>query len=326
MKQAAIYLRVSSIGQVGRAESAEGFSIEAQREACIRKARELEAVVAEEYVDAAESAKTANRPQLNALLARLESSRDLDLVIVHKIDRLARSRADDVAIVAAIRAGGARLVSVTENIDETPTGTLLHGIMASVAEFYSRNLATEILKGTVQKAKDGGTPTRTPLGYLNVQRFDNGHEIRTVEIDPDRADLVQWAFAAYASGSYSLTTVCEELEAKGLRTKGTRSRPGVPLGTSALARMLRQRYYIGFVTYRGVEYEGKHPRLISPELFTRVGAVLEAHTNSGQKDRKHWHYLKGVVFCARCSRRLIYTKARGRGGVYEGGVPVAGGK
>jgi hypothetical protein len=34
---------------------------------------------------------------------------------------------------------------------------LLHGIMASIAEFYSRNLATEVLKGMTTKAKGGGT-------------------------------------------------------------------------------------------------------------------------------------------------------------------------
>jgi DNA invertase Pin-like site-specific DNA recombinase len=206
MSQAVLYLRVSSIGQVRRAESAEGFSIEAQREGCRRKAAELEATIAGEYIDYAESAKTANRPQLKAMLSRLEAG-DIDYVIVHKLDRLARSRADDVAIVAAIRAAGARLVSVSENIDETPTGGLLHGIMASVAEFYSRNLATEILKGTVQKAKNGGTPKRVPLGYLNVRKFEEGREIRTVEIDPERAELVAWAFAAYASGSYTLETL-----------------------------------------------------------------------------------------------------------------------
>lgn len=62
-----------------------------------------------------------------------------DFIIVHKVDRLARSRADDVALTAAITASGARLVSVTENIDETPSGLLFHGIMSSIAEFYSRS-------------------------------------------------------------------------------------------------------------------------------------------------------------------------------------------
>lgn len=62
----------------------------------------------------------------------------VDYVIVHKLDRLARSRADDIAITQAVHASGARLISSTEGIDATPNGTLLHGIMASIAESYSR--------------------------------------------------------------------------------------------------------------------------------------------------------------------------------------------
>lgn len=66
----------------------------------------------------------------------------VNYVIVHKLDRLARSRVDDVAITQAVHAAGARLISSTEGIDTTPNGVLLHGIMASIAEFYSRNLSS----------------------------------------------------------------------------------------------------------------------------------------------------------------------------------------
>ncbi len=56
-------------------------------------------------------------------------------VVVHKVDRLARNRADDIAINLALNEAGAELVSVSENIDQTPSGLLLHGIMSSIAEF-----------------------------------------------------------------------------------------------------------------------------------------------------------------------------------------------
>ncbi|MDT5092633.1 MAG: site-specific recombinase [Mycobacterium sp.] len=73
------------------------------------------------------------------------------------------------------------MVSVTENVDETPSGMLLLGIMSSIAEFYSRNLATETRRGRVQKAQNGGTPGMVPFGYLNVRtRTDDGSEIRMV--------------------------------------------------------------------------------------------------------------------------------------------------
>lgn len=203
MKRAVIYLRVSTDAQADKDHDPEGYSIPAQRDACLRKAAQLEAVVVDEYIDRGESAKSADRPALQTMLHRIESERDVQLVIVHKIDRLARNRYDDVTINLAIQKAGADLVSVSENVDDTPSGQLLHAIMAAQAEFYSRNLAHEALKGMTQKAKRGGTPTRAPLGYLNTREIYQGREIRTVVVDSDRAPLVQWAFEAYATGNYS---------------------------------------------------------------------------------------------------------------------------
>ena len=132
--------------------------------------------------------------------------------IVHKIDRLARNRADDVMIHLALKEAGVMLVSATENIDETPSGMLLHGIMSTIAEFYSRNLASEVSKGMNQKARTGGTNGKASIGYLNVTKRDElGREMRIVEPDPERAGLVRWAFEAYATGNYSTITLHEEL-------------------------------------------------------------------------------------------------------------------
>lgn len=102
-------------------------------------------MIVAEFIDAGESAKSADRPELQRMLRYLTENHT-DYVLVHKVDRLARNRVDDVEITMAIKKAGATLVSATENIDETPSGMLLHGIMSSIAEFYSRNLATEVHK------------------------------------------------------------------------------------------------------------------------------------------------------------------------------------
>ena len=91
------------------------------------------------------------------MLCYLKDASDVDYVIVHKLDRLARNRADDVEINRAFDEAGVRLVSTSENIDQPPGGILLHGIMSSIAEFYSRNLANEVIKGMSEKARNGGT-------------------------------------------------------------------------------------------------------------------------------------------------------------------------
>ena len=114
--------------------------------------------------------------------------------------------ADDVTIHFTLKQAGVTLVSTSENIDETPSGMLMHGIMSSIAEFYSRNLANEVTKGLVQKASLGGTVSRAPLGYRNVHVTDElGRVNRTVEIDPERAHLITWAFYRYAEGDCSLS-------------------------------------------------------------------------------------------------------------------------
>jgi len=102
-----IYARVSTREQARTGGGEEGYSIPAQREACKDKARQLDAAVTGVYVDAGESAKTANRPDLQRMLRDVTKQRPT-YVIVHKIDRLARNREDDIAINLALKKGGTR--------------------------------------------------------------------------------------------------------------------------------------------------------------------------------------------------------------------------
>ena len=309
------YLRVSTKDQAQRGGRDEGFSIPAQREANQRKADAIGAQIVEEFVDAGESAKSADRPELMRMIQYVKQHR-VSYCIVHKVDRLARNRADDVAIHLALREAGVMLVSATENIDETPSGMLLHGIMSSIAEFYSRNLATEVVKGLTQKAQSGGTPGKAPIGYLNNRKLDeNRREIRFVEVDPDRAPLVRWAFYAYATGEWSLSSLQRELTMRGLTTVPTPKFPSTPLSTSAVHKMLTRPYYKGMIIYRGTSYQGTHEPLVPPEVWYQVQSVLRSHDSAGERTQKHEHYLKGTLFCGQCGSRLLVAHAKSKSGM-----------
>ncbi|HQZ84924.1 MAG TPA: recombinase family protein, partial [Actinomycetota bacterium] len=308
------YLRVSTKEQAEKGGKEEGFSIPAQRDANLHKANQLGAVVVEEFVDAGESAKKADRPALQRMI-RYVKQHKVAYCIVHKVDRLARNRADDVAIHFALQEAGVMLVSATENIDETPSGMLLHGIMSTIAEFYSRNLATEVVKGMTQKAMTGGTPSKAPVGYLNtLERDELGREVRSIALDADRAPLVKWAFEAYASGNYSLAGLRTELVKRGLTTSPTPRRPSRSIALSSVHRMLQNPYYKGDVVYRGVRYDGAHDRLVEPEVWYQVQSVLSAHNSSGDRTQKHDHYLKGSVYCRECGSRLMINNTKARNG------------
>ncbi len=317
-KVAVSYVRVSTKEQAQRDGDPDGYSLPAQLEANRRKAHSLKALVVKEFVERGESAKNAEtRQELQSMLAYIKEH-SVDYVIVHKVDRLARNRLDDAQIHLLIKQAGAELVSATENIDETPSGMLLHGIMSSIAEFYSRNFAHEVVKGMEQKAKTGGTPGLAPLGYRNVRVInEDGREVRTVVVDPDRAPLITWAFHAYATGEWTSRRLATELERRGLTTRPSPRSPGRPIKQNSLHKILTTPYYKGEVTYRGVRYSGRHEPLIDEATWTRVQDVLASRA-TGEKQREHPHYLKSSVFCgnaavgslSRCRRiaRGPYTR------------------
>ena len=312
--RALIYLRVSTKDQAEAGRDVEGYSIPAQREACRRRAETLDADVADEFVDRGESARSSDRPELQRMLTHV-SDHSIDYLIVHKVDRLARNRSDDVTIHMALQAAGVRLVSCSENIDETPSGMLLHGIMSSIAEFYSRNLASEVIKGSVQKAKAGGTISKAPCGYVNVRKVVNGREVRAVDIDPQRGPLMRFAFEAYSGGDWTIRDLLEELTQRGLTPTPGPNKPSKRLAVSHVRRRLRRPDYTGWRRYKGVEYpNGQHEALVDDATWQKVQDQLDAKGRSGEKRRKHHHYLKGTVFCGDCGSRLIVSRATNRHG------------
>ena len=115
-KFAVSYLRVSTRLQAERGGGAdEGFSIPAQREANKRKALSMGAMIGKEFVDRGASARSAARPELQAMLEYIKENKDrVDYVIVHKVDRLIRNRWDDADISRALVKHNVKLVSTME--------------------------------------------------------------------------------------------------------------------------------------------------------------------------------------------------------------------
>lgn len=123
------------------------------------------------------------------------------------------------------------------------------------------------------KAKMGGTPDKAPTGYLNVRHYKQGVETRTVEVDPERAPHVQWAFERYTQGDISVSNLTKLLEQRGMTSAPLKNTPPRPLSRGRVHNMLKDSYYIGVVTYRGVQYPGVHEPLITESTFLKVQDV-----------------------------------------------------
>ncbi len=166
----------------------------------------------------------------------------------------------------------------------------------------------------LNKAQAGGTVGRAKVGYLNVTVNIDGHRVNTVSVDDERAPFIVMAFELVATGEFSnVEQALTKATEAGLRMPGT----GTPMSIQTMWKVLRDRYYCGYLTYKGVEYKARHDRLIDEDLFERVQKILDAHSGTGVRMRSHPHYLKGALWCNRCKRRFIVQRTKNRhGGVY----------
>src|SRR5262249_3785442 len=181
-----LYARVSTDKQAQKE-----LSIPAQVSAMREHARRNGWKVVGHFVDRGESARTINRPELKRLIAHCKEQEGIDLVLVHKIDRLARNLIDHATIKAILKQKGIKLVSVSEPFDDNPIGQLMENILASISEWYSANLGEEIRKGNLAKLSKGEWPHRPPIGYRSVKGASN----RVEHVPDERAGpLVRQAF------------------------------------------------------------------------------------------------------------------------------------
>ena len=305
-KAAAIYLRVSSEMQV------DGFSIEAQKIACLKYANEqgYEVTDSHIYIDEAYSAKNEDRPEFKRLMTAAHSS-EFSLIIIHKMDRFERNFRAMTNTLEDLANIGVRVYSIHENLELANTLTVnLFGI---INEHYIQNLSWETAKGKHQAAKEGYfIGSRVPFGYRKWKVGDPPEmDKRLLFIDEKEGPALQHCFEMYATGNYSFEDLADYLNSNGFI-----SRSGKAFRKDTLRSMLENPIYIGIIEYQGVKkdsyltYKGKHQPLVSTELFNQVAAIREIKGNEKCRIRrdntelKEKYMVQNLICCETCIRRL----------------------
>jgi len=295
---AVIYARYSCHGQQEQ-------SIEGQIRDCNTYAEREGLKVVGEYIDRALSGKTDDRPDFRRMISD-SSKKQFQYIIVWKLDRFSRNRIDSAMNKHELKKNGVKVVSAMENISDNPEGKLLEGIIESVAEYYSGNLAQNVKRGmreTILKGSHtGGT---TPFGFKSIVDGDK----RKLVADEHKAPIIRYVFEEYAKGT-SKKKIMQELTARGVLNYD-----GNPLTLSCLQNTLKNPKYIGKYMYDGEEVPGACEALISEEIFDAVQAKLEnAKQAPAAKKARQDYLLQGKAFCGHCGARLIGESGANRHG------------
>ena len=314
MPVAACYLRVSTEDQTEYSPDAQLAAI---RKYCRDNGIDLDP--AHIYRDDGISGRSAaKRPGFQAMIAAARrGDHPFDLILVHKLDRFARSREDSVVYKSLLqRECRVRVVSVTEPIADDKTAIIMEPILEAMAEYYSANLSEEVKKGMTQKALRGELQSTPSWGYRAVAG--------KLVPDPELAPVVRSIFERFAAGEgfYPL--------ARWLNESGFRTYRGNRFENRTVEYMLRNPVYIGKLRWtptgktrrdfnrpETILADAAHEPLVTPELFDaaqrRVAELKSRHPYKGKPDgyaRKHW--LCGIIRCAACGSTLTVYPGRGQ--------------
>ena len=285
MKKAVIYARYSSHSQ--RDES-----IDAQLRECHDYAIKNDYIILGEYCDKALTGKTDNRAAFQKMIKDAKNNK-FNYVLVYKLDRFARNRYDSAMYKNILKKHDVKVVSIKENISDSPEGIILESVLEGMAEYYSANLSQNIKRGMTENAlqcKYNGSGV--PLGYSITPD-------KHYELNPTGAKIVKEIFELYARGrtTAEIINYCNE--------QGYKTQLGSPFNKNSLKKLLRNEKYIGTYKHGDIVIENGIPSIVERELFDKVQSKLKENYKSRARSTAKADYLLSTkVFCGHCGTNM----------------------
>ena len=298
--KAVIYARYST-------ESQREESIEGQIRECTEYAARNGITLLRTYIDRALSARTADRPEFQRMIADSEGGL-FDAVLVWKLDRFSRDRYDSAHYKHILKKNGVRVISAKENISDGPEGIILESMLEGYAEYYSAELSQKIQRGqydNAMKCKNNGG--NIPYGYY----VDKNTGV--LAVDPVKAPVVREIYTWFDAGE-RITDIRKSLNDRGLRTGR-----GVPFTIGGVSLILKNRKYIGEYRYSKVVIPDGIPAIIDKELFERVQRRMKANQKAPARAKAAEEYLLTTkLFCGTCGRIMAGESGKGsKGTIYH---------
>ena len=309
-----IYTRVSSLAQDV------DLSISAQINALRKYALANDMVIAEEYIEEAESGRSADRPAFLRMISDAQQEpRPFEAILVWKLNRFARNREDSIVFKAILKRFGIQVISINEPVEDGPSGQLLAGIIESIDEFYSLNLAQDVVRGMREAASRGfWVNSRAPYGYRRERVVDGSKDRVTLKIEDGKSEVVVEIFRMVLAGS-GVKDIATQLN-----TRGVPSPDGKRWGRGRVHKILINPAYAGTLVFgesgryhleSGLEpviVENAFPAIIDRQTFDRVQATLKARAPKIQQARRAGSrfLLSGILVCGECGAAMIGHAAK----------------
>lgn len=315
-KTVAIYARVSTIEQ-----AEEGYSVDEQIRVLNKFCEREGYLVYDEYVDRGISGKNiSGRPAIQRLLLDAEQKK-FEVVLVWKMNRLARKSLDLMNIVEKLDSKNIAFRSYTERYEtETSTGKLQFQLMAAIAEYERNNIAENVKMGMIARAKEGRWNGGQVLGYDVVEISSDNRKRKDTHlvINEREANTVQLIFQMYSSG-HGYKSIANYINKKGYRTK-----KGKTFSLNAIKIIVTNPVYAGYIRYNvrkdwnekrrnninpnPIIQKGEHEPIISEEVWQIAQNVYQSRSCKPNRIHDGEFPLTGIMRCPACGAGMVISR------------------
>lgn len=289
------------------------------------------------YYDKGFSAKTIDRPQMNALNRDIESGK-VSRVISYRLDRISRNIVDFGNLLTKYNKFDVEYISATENFDtSTPMGRAMVYIVMVFAQLERETIANRIadnyrFRSATGKYFMGGN---VPFGYVSEKVLIDGKKASIIK-PGENAPVLRKIFDRYLSG-FNIGQIVKELNNDGTMTSN--NKPWSSVGVKRVLRNITpceadEKIYQYLSSYgyvitnsledfdgvhgmciyfksKGKEREavdikdrivvvGLHEPLISSDQYIKAQIKLNKALNVSDKKTSKRTFLAGLIKCGAC--------------------------
>jgi site-specific DNA recombinase len=289
-KLAVIYSRVST-----KEQAENNQSLETQKKYCEDYAIKNGYTVIAFFGGTYESAKNDERKEFTRMLQFLKNAKkNISHVLIYSMDRFSRSGASAIHIAEQLRKIGIRILPVTQPIDSsTAEGQMNQTFQLMFSQYDNTLRRNKIIAGMREKMMKGYFATKVPVGYDQITI--KGQQTITIN---EKGKFIKLAFQYKAKQNMSLVDISERLKKQGFNITDKR-----------LSDILKNPFYCGIITHsllNGEVYEGKHPALISEELFMQANEVMKQNKKTlSRKNESNDLPLRKFIKCDECGTSWV---------------------
>lgn len=226
-----------------------------------------------------------------------------DVVLVYRLDRLARKTPLLLSICEQLEHMGIGVRSMTETFDtSTPAGRAMLGMLATFAGYERDSLVERTSLGRERALRLGRhTGGGVPFGYRLTAD-------KRLEVEPQEAEVVKEVFRLYTQQRLSAEAIADYLTARSVPPRAF-----FQGAHRAVIRVLENPVYMGRRVwhYTGNEIVQEVPAIVDEATFRLAEQLRAKNRREAMRNSRRHYLLRGLIRCGLCGLSYVGQSANG---------------